>query len=679
MSGSSDRLDWLVGLFYLNHRDNQGPFPVLFGESLTAIPGGIVVDLYSAGVKINAYAGYADATYRIGDKIFATLGARYSYEKSRAFWNIPALSSAFGTGGSVGPGRVDFEGDWSSFTPRAVLRYQMTPQSNVYASYSKGFKSGLLTPNGFDTTPLRPEKIDAYEVGYKYGGHALRLALAAFYYDYKDLQVAAFVSGTGVYRNAATSEIYGGEASAAARLSDELQIDAGVAYTHARYKKFLGSSLYASNGLGGFAATPIDASGFQMQRAPDWTGNVSIDWRKTLGDFAVGLNGNAYFTSKFPFDTAQAFYQKGYTVVNIGASFGAADKSWENNRLCAQSFRHGVSHANSSGQFRHSTGFRRAGDVRCRSVLPLLRAGRSTVGEVCMNSVYEDVEISVTEGVGTLSIARANANNTVRVQTLREICEALDTLNADESVKAIVLSGQGKHFSAGADFSFLDDLTAMDAPQIRRQVYTHFQGAARRLYTSAKPTVALVQGAAVTVGCELALACDFRLLSSNAFLQESWVKLGIMPPLGWLFLLPRYVGLGRATNMVLRGEKLTAAEALATGLATEIVELEQLAERGTAFARDLTAIAPLAYAAIKEALHRGLETGMETEWSANVSTQATLLKTNDFEEALAAIKGNARRSSPEADVMETQHSRNHSGPSGASRPGRQLQKPRRRE
>jgi enoyl-CoA hydratase/carnithine racemase len=251
---------------------------------------------------------------------------------------------------------------------------------------------------------------------------------------------------------------------------------------------------------------------------------------------------------------------------------------------------------------------------------------------------YQDVTVAIDGPIGTVTIARADANNTVRLETLQELCHALDAVVRDDAVKVVVLAGAGRHFSAGADFAFLDGLTRMTAPQIRKQVYSYFQGAARRLYHCPKPTIALVQGAAVTVGCELSLACDFRIMTDNAFLQESWIKLGIMPPLGGLFLLPRYLGLGRAMNMVLRGAKLTAAEALDAGLATEVVAAADLAEHGQALAAELAAMAPLAYAAVKEAVHRGLETGMEAEWSANVSTQATLLSSADFAEGLAAVK-----------------------------------------
>jgi len=254
---------------------------------------------------------------------------------------------------------------------------------------------------------------------------------------------------------------------------------------------------------------------------------------------------------------------------------------------------------------------------------------------------FEDILVAVDAGVGSIVINRPDRGNTVRPQTLAEICAAVDRLTADAAVRAIVLRAEGKNFSAGADFGFLDELTRTAAVDVKSQIYRHFQGAARRIYHCPKPTLALVAGAAVTVGCELALACDFRVAAENAFFQESWVKLGLMPQLGGLFLLPRLIGLGRAAQMVLLGQPVRAREAERLGLVSEVVALEELPVRGLALAAELSAAAPLAYAAIKEALHRGLETSMETEWSANVVNQAVLLGSEDFKEGLQAVK--ARR------------------------------------
>ncbi len=251
---------------------------------------------------------------------------------------------------------------------------------------------------------------------------------------------------------------------------------------------------------------------------------------------------------------------------------------------------------------------------------------------------YEDITVAVADRVGTLTVNRPEKGNTSRPQTLAEICQAMDMLNDDADVAAILIRAEGRHFSAGADFAFLDDLTRMSATDIKGQIYAHFQGAAKRIYHCPKPTIAAVQGAAVTVGCELALACDVRIAADTAFFQESWIRLGIMPPLGGLFLLPRLIGLGRATDMVLRGRAVKAEEAERIGLVSEVVPVDQLARRASEVAAELAAMAPQAYATVKAALHRGLETGMDAEWTSNVMAQSILLGTEDFREGLAAVK-----------------------------------------
>lgn len=251
---------------------------------------------------------------------------------------------------------------------------------------------------------------------------------------------------------------------------------------------------------------------------------------------------------------------------------------------------------------------------------------------------YEDIRCQLEGGVGVISFNRPESSNSLRLQTLEELCSALDKFIADKEVKVIVLRGEGKHFSAGADFDFLENLSKIPATEVKENIYHYFQGAAKRLYGCEKPTIALVSGAAVTVACELALACDFRLVSPTAVFQESWITLGLMPPLGGLFLLPRMVGLGRAKEMVLRADRINAEKALAIGLASEIVETDVLDERGLSLASELSALSPLAYRSVKEALHRGLETTMDAEWSTNALNQSLLIGTDHFRKMVSVIR-----------------------------------------
>lgn len=242
-------------------------------------------------------------------------------------------------------------------------------------------------------------------------------------------------------------------------------------------------------------------------------------------------------------------------------------------------------------------------------------------------------------GVAQVVVARADIGNASSPAMLGEIRDAFTALATDDSVRAILLAAEGKHFSVGADFGFLKDITAMSASEIKSTVYANFQGAAKAIYRCSKPTLALVQGAAVTVGCELALACDFRIAADNVRFQESWIKLGIMPPLGGVFLLPRIVGMGRAMEICMLGRAVNAEEALRIGMVSEVVAADQLAERGRQFAAELAALPPMAYATVKQSLQRGLESSMEAEWQANLSNQALLLGSEDFREGLAAVTG----------------------------------------
>lgn len=254
-----------------------------------------------------------------------------------------------------------------------------------------------------------------------------------------------------------------------------------------------------------------------------------------------------------------------------------------------------------------------------------------------------DVRTEIEAGVGWIIIDRPEVGNAARPKTMREMCEALDRLVPDPAVKAIVLMGEGEHFLAGGDFDFLTGLVDKPTSDVRGELYDHFQGVTRRLFRCAKPTIAAVSGAAITVGCELALMCDVRIVTPTAIFQESWLKMGLMPPLGGAMLLPRLIGLARAKAMILEGRPLSASESLELGFASEITPLESLRARAEACAGELAQAPPLAYRAAKEALHRGLESTMEIEWSTNVLAQSMLIATPEFRAALEKAKARLSR------------------------------------
>jgi enoyl-CoA hydratase/carnithine racemase len=251
----------------------------------------------------------------------------------------------------------------------------------------------------------------------------------------------------------------------------------------------------------------------------------------------------------------------------------------------------------------------------------------------------EDVNVERLDGgVALIRFARPELKNAIRLRTLEELGDAVVEATDDADVRAIVIAGEGAHFCNGADLEFLAETRKLSPLLVQDRVYTKAQAAAKALYNCRKPTVAAVNGAAITLGCELTLCCDFRIVSDTAFFQELWVKVGLIPPLGGMFLLPRLVGLGRAAELALRGRRVDAAEALAWGLANELVPGEAYLDRAIELARELAALPPQGYRMVKLGLHRGMDSTMEQELGTNSMTQPLLIASEDFAEGLASVR-----------------------------------------
>jgi enoyl-CoA hydratase/carnithine racemase len=248
-----------------------------------------------------------------------------------------------------------------------------------------------------------------------------------------------------------------------------------------------------------------------------------------------------------------------------------------------------------------------------------------------------DLSVERSGNIAIVRIDRGVASNAARPETMQQLCNVLDEMRDDKTVRALVLGHRGKHFMAGGDFAFLQTLQDATMTEIKNNIYGLFQGAVRRLYAFPKPTVAAIGGAAITVGCEAAIACDFRIVTERALFQESWIKLGLIPPLGGLKTLPALVGYGVASDMILRGRGVGGTEAVAIGLAHSLVGEDELEAKALALANELAEQAPLAYEAAKAGLQRALESSYEQTFSHSVLTQSFLIKSRDFREGVAAV------------------------------------------
>lgn len=241
------------------------------------------------------------------------------------------------------------------------------------------------------------------------------------------------------------------------------------------------------------------------------------------------------------------------------------------------------------------------------------------------------------DGVRILTLNRPEAMNALTMEGARELGERLEVAAADGSVRAVVLTGAGEAFSAGGDTKFLLEIPSMEPDRLREVVYATFQRPIRAIRSMEKPVVAAVNGAAVGAGCELAVASDFRLASERARFGEVWIKIGCVPALGGMYLLPRIVGLTKATEMILTGEIVDAAEAHRIGLVNRVVPGHRLMDAALELAAMLARGPARALAAAKASLNRGLASDLWAELDATVTAQIGCFATRDFAEGVRAL------------------------------------------
>ncbi len=342
-SKAGGRLQWTAGANYFQFKDTWD-VGASFGGSPIGPFGG-------STTTTKSIAAFLDMTYELSDKVFITAGARYSHDEvvDSDFVTNPFTTSYFGPNHEVIPFPFGNPGVHipvaalknNSVTPRFVIRYKPNDQSSIYASFTKGYKAGILDVGGLSQQPIKPETINAFEAGYKFDNRTFSFDFAGYYYDYKNLQVSSFQSGAAQIRNAASSEIYGLEAQFRYRVSNAFSIYGGGAWTHARYKSFPNAPFYSycdptapatsalwcvPQALGGFGPGAIvqastDASGFHMQRSPEFSGNLGASYKMDIGGGEATLSGNLYYTSSFYFDPEQQFKQDGYALLSLRAQW----------------------------------------------------------------------------------------------------------------------------------------------------------------------------------------------------------------------------------------------------------------------------------------------------------------------------------------------------------------------
>ncbi len=247
--------------------------------------------------------------------------------------------------------------------------------------------------------------------------------------------------------------------------------------------------------------------------------------------------------------------------------------------------------------------------------------------------MYSCITLAVSDRVATITVNRPEKLNALNAATIGELEMAIDECRTREDIGAVILTGAGKGFIAGADISELANQSPIDAKSraLRGQrVFAKFE-------RSPKPVIAAVNGFALGGGCELAMSCHFRLASEFAKFGQPEVKLGICPGYGGTQRLPRLVGKGRALQLLLTGEMIDAQEAYRIGLVNKVYPAAELLPAADAMLRQILANGPLAIAMCIEAVQHGLDAQLDDALTLEANHFAILAGTADMREGTSAF------------------------------------------
>jgi len=248
---------------------------------------------------------------------------------------------------------------------------------------------------------------------------------------------------------------------------------------------------------------------------------------------------------------------------------------------------------------------------------------------------YQNLVLDRSGGVATITINRPQRLNALSVDTVHEMMAVLTETNADPAVRAVVITGAGDAFCAGAD---LKDAPDRMTPEVAYDIVGLYLDYVLAIRNVDKPVVASVNGVAMGGGCCTALACDIRIASERARFGLAFVNIGISgADMGATYLLPRLVGYGCACELLMTGEPIDAHEAHRIGLVNRVVPHDELAAATQAMAQQLASRPPLGLKFTKRALYNGLDRDMKAEFDYEHFSQLACLLARDYEEGRRAF------------------------------------------
>ncbi|RMF08274.1 MAG: enoyl-CoA hydratase [Alphaproteobacteria bacterium] len=245
---------------------------------------------------------------------------------------------------------------------------------------------------------------------------------------------------------------------------------------------------------------------------------------------------------------------------------------------------------------------------------------------------YECIKLDREGGIGIITLDRPKALNALNSQLMNELTDALDSLEADDDIGAIIITGSEKAFAAGADIKEMQSKSYMDV-FMEDFITANWE----RVTTCRKPVIAAVAGYALGGGCELAMMCDFIIAADNAKFGQPEIKLGVIPGSGGTQRLTRFVGKSKAMDMVLTGRNMDAEEAERAGLVSRVVPLDNLLDEAKEVARTIAGLSRPAVMIAKEAVNRAYETTLAEGVRFERRVFHSLFATEDQKEGMSAF------------------------------------------
>ncbi len=246
---------------------------------------------------------------------------------------------------------------------------------------------------------------------------------------------------------------------------------------------------------------------------------------------------------------------------------------------------------------------------------------------------YETVTVARHDQVALVTLNRPDSLNAFNAALRSDLLQAVQEVNADDSIRVVVLAGAGRAFCAGADLS---EVSGADF-DVERQLNTEYKPVLMAITDAPKPWISAVNGAAAGVGSSFAMVCDLTVMAENAYIYQAFAAISLVPDGGATWHLARTLGRKRAYELIVSGEKLPAARCRELGLCNRVVPAESLLEDALQWARELAGKAPLALRHAKAALNFAIEHSVDDCISEEARLQAICIASADASEGVAAF------------------------------------------